>query len=43
VDCYYRAGDVADAHYNLCRIFEIRGDEVAALRHLRRYRQLVEG
>lgn len=40
--CYHRADDVADAHYNLCRIFEIRGDEVAALRHLRRYRQLVD-
>lgn len=43
VACYRRAPDVADAHYNLCRIFEIRGDEVAALRHLRRYRQLMEG
>jgi tetratricopeptide (TPR) repeat protein len=38
--CYARAHSVADAHYNLCRICEIRGDEVAALRHLRRYRQL---
>jgi len=42
VACYRQAADVADAHYNLCRIFEIRGDEVAALRHLRRYRQLME-
>ncbi len=42
VACYSKAPDVADAHYNLCRIFEIRGDEVAALRHLRRYRQLME-
>lgn len=41
--CYQQADDVADAHYNLCRIFEIRGDQVAALRHLRRYRQLVDG
>lgn len=40
VDCYRKADRVADAHYNLCRIFEIRGDEVAALRHFRRYRQL---
>ncbi len=40
VTWYRRADDVADAHYNLCRIFELRGDEVAALRHLRRYRQL---
>lgn len=40
--CYSQAPDVADAHYNLCRIFEIRGDEIAALRHLRRYRQLMD-
>jgi tetratricopeptide (TPR) repeat protein len=39
--CYCQADAVADAHYNLCRIFEIRGDQVAALRHLRRYRQLM--
>ena len=40
VACYREAETVADAHYNLCRIFEIRGDQVAALRHLRRYREL---
>lgn len=40
VEYYRRADDVADAHYNLCRIFEMRGDQVTALRHLRRYRQL---
>lgn len=37
---YTQAADVADAHYNLCRIFELRGDELAAQRHLRRYREL---
>ncbi|MEQ8860335.1 MAG: tetratricopeptide repeat protein [Pseudomonadales bacterium] len=42
VACYLQAPEVADAHYNLCRIFEIRGDEVAALRHLRRYRQILQ-
>ena len=40
VEYYRRADGVADAHYNLCRIFEMRGDQVTALRHLRRYRQL---
>ncbi len=40
VECYSRADGVADAHYNLCRIFELRGDRLAALRHLRRYQQL---
>lgn len=40
---YRRADEVADAHYNLCRICELRGDQVAALRHLKRYRQLCAG
>ena len=40
---YYRqALRIPDAHYNLARICEIRGDELAALRHLRRYQQLLE-
>ncbi len=32
----------ADAHYNLARIHEIRGERAAALRHLRIYRSLTE-
>lgn len=41
---YYRhAPNVPDAHYNLARIFELRGDEVSSLRHLRKYRQLLDG
>jgi tetratricopeptide (TPR) repeat protein len=40
---YYRqALRIPDAHYNLARICEMRGDELAALRHLRRYQQLLE-
>lgn len=40
---YYRqALVVPDAHFNLARIYELKGDELAALRHLRRYRQLVD-
>jgi tetratricopeptide (TPR) repeat protein len=39
---YNQAQAIPDAHYNLARIFEIRGDELAALRHIRRYQQLVE-
>lgn len=39
---YRRAPDVPDAHYNLARIFELNGDEVSSLRHLRKYRQLLE-
>jgi len=40
---YYRqASRIPDAHYNLARICELRGDELAALRHLRRYQQLLD-
>ena len=40
---YYRqAPDVPDAHYNSARIFEMRGDEMACWRHMRRYRGMVE-
>lgn len=42
LDYYNRAQAIPDAHYNLARIFEIRGDELAALRHMRRYQQLLE-
>ena len=38
---YYRqAASVPDAHYNLARIFELRGDELRSLRHMREYRML---
>lgn len=39
---YARAKDIPDAHYNLARLFEVRGDELAALRHMREYRRLLE-
>ena len=32
----------ADAHYNLARLYERRGEPAAALRHLRTYRKLVQ-
>lgn len=41
-DYYLRAPAVPDAHYNLARIFELLGDELAARRHLRNYRRLIE-
>jgi tetratricopeptide (TPR) repeat protein len=40
MDCYRRAPGVADAHYNLARLYEITGDEFSALRHLRRSQQI---
>ncbi len=39
---YLRAPAVPDAHYNLARIFEILGDELAARRHMRHYRQMLD-
>jgi len=39
---YRRAPAVPDAHYNLARIAELKGDEVAARRHMRAYRALLE-
>ena len=38
---YYRyAPDVPDAHHNQARIHELRGDELASLRHMRKYESL---
>jgi len=42
-DYYRRAPAVPDAHYNLSRICELKGDELAARRHMRHYRRLLEG
>jgi len=39
---YERAPSVPDAHYNLARICELSGDEVSALRHMRRYRLMLD-
>ena len=42
VGYYQQAATIPDAHYNLARIFEVRGDELSYLRHMRRYKSLVE-
>jgi tetratricopeptide (TPR) repeat protein len=39
---YRRAPSVPDAHFNLARIFELKGDELAAERHMRNYRRLLD-
>lgn len=39
---YRRAPAVPDAHYNLSRICEIKGDELSALRYMRQYRELLD-
>tara|TARA_B100001179_G_scaffold35780_1_gene22624 strand:- start:6283 stop:6939 length:657 start_codon:yes stop_codon:yes gene_type:complete len=42
VKFYRKALSVADAHYNLARIYEIRGDQLSSRRHLRQYRRLMD-
>jgi len=37
---YLKATQVPDAHYNLARLFDIKGDELSARRHLREYSKL---
>jgi tetratricopeptide (TPR) repeat protein len=41
LDYYRRARNVPDAHYNLARICELRGDEFSARRHIREYRRMI--
>lgn len=41
-DYYEQAPAIPDAHYNLARICELKGDEVSALRHMRQYRDLLD-
>lgn len=40
IDFYRRAPSIPDAHYNLSRIYQIQGNELAAARHFKRYREL---
>lgn len=42
VEFYLKAGSIPDAHYNLARLYEVRGDELAGLRHMREYRRLID-
>jgi Tfp pilus assembly protein PilF len=39
---YLRAASIPDAHYNLARIHELRGDELSAHRFLRSYQRMLE-
>jgi tetratricopeptide (TPR) repeat protein len=42
VEAYQQAGDFADAHYNLSRLYELLGEHQQALAHLQTYRQLAD-
>ena len=38
----YKKRELADAHYNLSRLYELVGQHGAALEHLKAYRKLVD-
>ena len=42
IDAYKRASNLADAHYNLSRLYELVGEHAEALKHLKTYRSLIE-
>ena len=42
INIYKKAGNLADAHYNLSRLYELVGKHGAALEHLKAYRKLVD-
>jgi tetratricopeptide (TPR) repeat protein len=42
LEYYRRAWSVPDAHFNLARICELRGDELSARRHIREYRRMIQ-
>lgn len=42
IDAYKGAANLADAHYNLSRLYELVGEHAEALKHLKTYRTLIE-
>ena len=42
ISAYKRASNLADAHYNLSRLYELVGEHTQALKHLKAYRNLIE-
>ena len=42
IDAYKSASNLADAHYNLSRLYELVGEHAQALKHLKTYRSLIE-
>lgn len=42
INAYKQAPNLADAHYNLSRLYELVGEHVEALKHLKTYRRLIE-
>ena len=42
IDTYKKASNLADAHYNLSRLYELVGEHSEALKHLKTYRSLID-
>ena len=42
ITAYKQASNLADAHYNLSRLYELVGEHSQALKHLKTYRKLIE-
>ena len=42
ISAYKRASNLADAHYNLSRLYELVGEHSQALKHLKTYRKLID-
>jgi tetratricopeptide (TPR) repeat protein len=42
IAAYKRASNLADAHYNLSRLYELVGEHAEALKHLKTYRSLID-
>ncbi len=42
ITAYKRATNLADAHYNLSRLYELVGEHAEALKHLKTYRSLID-
>ena len=42
ISAYKKAANLADAHYNLSRLYELVGEHAEALKHLKTYRRLIE-
>ena len=42
INAYKGASNLADAHYNLSRLYELVGEHAEALKHLKTYRSLID-
>lgn len=43
IEAYIMAGSFADSHYNLARLYELKGNHSMAAKHLQTYKKMTEG